>query len=76
MLLVLQRAKRGGVLEGLDLQSALYTEFERALVAEGAASIPRPDTPLIHHGLLSVLHPWSQRLEELDLDEVTAALAN
>ena len=76
VLLVLQRAKRGGVLEGLDLQSALYTEFERALVAEGAASIPRPDTPLIHHGLLSVLHPWSQRLEELDLDEVTAALAN
>ncbi len=75
VLLVLQRAKRGGFLEGLDLQHGLYSELQRALVADGAASLPPPETPETGHGLLSILHPWSSRLEELDLDAVTRALA-
>ena len=41
-----------------------------------AASFALPNRPLAAHGLLSVLHPWSQRLEDLSLEKVTAALAN
>ena len=76
LLVVLHRAKRGGFLEGVDLRHELYSGWERALTVEGAATIPRPDNPMIAHALLSVLHPWSQRLEELKLEDVTASLAS
>ena len=43
---------------------------------QGSAAWPPEQTSAIaHHGLLSVLHPWSAALEELDLDEVSRAIA-
>ena len=76
LLPVLQRAKRGGHLESIDLEGELYTSFTRAMSAPGAATLAPPTSPFVHHGLLSVLHPWSQRLEDLKLDDVNAALTN
>ena len=36
-----------------------------------APQLPPPESPSCHHGLLAVLHPWSERLEEMRLDDVT-----
>ena len=33
-----------------------------------------PSSPILHHGLLSILHPWSQALEDLQLEDVAAEL--
>ena len=77
VLLVLQRAKRGGFLVELDLRKEVYTLFKQALAAvDGAAPLAPSDapSPIVHHGLLSVLHPWSNELEELKLEDVAAAL--
>ena len=70
-------AKRGGFLVELDLRKEVYTLFKQALAAvDGAAPLAPSDapSPIVHHGLLSVLHPWSNELEELKLEDVAAAL--
>ena len=75
VLFLLQRAKRGGCLGGIDLRHELLSSFMRAMANEETGAPPRPSVPQAGHGILSVLHPWSQRLEELNLDEVLSALA-
>ena len=75
VLFLFQRAKRGGFLGSLDLRQEVYTTFKQALSTEGAASFAPAPSPIVQHGLLSILHPWSQRLEDLQLDDVSAALA-
>ena len=75
MLLVLQRAKNGGSLGGLDLQPELHTAFMTAMLPEGVAGVKEPASQVAHHGLLSVLHPWSDQLEALSLDELGRKLA-
>jgi len=75
LLFLLQRAKRGGFLGGIDLRQEIFTTFCSALSASGAASLERPSSVIVTHGLLSVLHPWSQRLEDLRLEDVTSALS-
>jgi hypothetical protein len=70
VLFVLQRAKRGGFLCGIDLRLELFSVFSNAMYAEGAAKVKKPDNPIISHGMLSVLHPWSQRLEDMRLEDV------
>jgi len=72
---LLQRAKRGGFLGSMDLRQEIFTTFCSALSASGAACLERPTSVTVTHGLLSVLHPWSQRLEDLRLEDVTAALS-
>jgi len=74
VLFLLNRAKRGGFLGGFDLRQEAFPSFMSAVTTQGAARAPEFDSPILRHGLLSVLHPWSQRLEALDLAEVTQAL--
>ena len=70
VLFLLQRAKRDGVLGGLDLKQELYTAFMAAMSHEGATSELQPASPAAFHGLLSVLHPWSEALEQVNLHDV------
>jgi hypothetical protein len=42
--------------------------------AEGAAKIQRPEGPTVSFGPLYILHPWSEALEELSLEDVHAKL--
>ena len=76
VLFLLQRAKRGGFLGGLDLRESVFATFQQAACSEGTASLKAPQNTVVGRGLLSVLHPWSQRLEDVQLDDVTASLAS
>jgi len=74
VLLFFHRAKRGGFLGGVDLRQELFTSFQSAATSPGAAQMPPVESSLVRHGLLTILHPWSQRLEDLNLTDVAQAL--
>lgn len=74
VLFILQRAKKSGFVGGLNLQTELYTFFMAAMTPEGVAGVQEASSPIAYHGLLSVLHPWSEELEALNLDEVKRKL--
>eukprot|EP00966_Prymnesium_polylepis_P218830 5064206-Prymnesium_polylepis.1 len=74
VLFVLHRAKRQGFLDGVNLEPELYTAFMTAMMPQAAAGVKEADCPIAYHGLLSILHPWSQELEELNLDDVARKL--
>ena len=76
VLLVLQRAKHGGYLCGVNLAEQTYTLWLDSLTTTGAAVPPRPASPIAFHGLLSVLHPWSKELEQLSLTTVCKEVDN
>ena len=71
---VLQRAKKDGLLGGLDLRLELHSAFLAAMIPEGTAGVKEAATPIAYHGLLSILHPWSGQLEALSLHEVARKL--
>ena len=69
------RTARTFPLTGLDLKRESYTAFMEAMAgAEGAASLPAETNPVAYHPLISTLHPWSQKLEELNLEAVNRTL--
>lgn len=70
VLFVLVRAKKGGYIGGLDLRPELYTSFMTAMTPDGVSSVKEAASPIAYHGLLSVLHPWTEQLEALSLDAV------
>jgi len=70
VLFLLQRAKRDGFLGGIDLKRELYTAFMAAMHHEGATSELQPESQYAFHGLISVLHPWSEALDQMALDQV------
>ena len=78
VLFLLQRAKRAaslGAVPPSDLRQEVFGNFETAMTgAEGAAKIQRPDVPTVSFGPLYILHPWSEALEELSLEDVHAKL--
>jgi hypothetical protein len=76
VLLLLQRAKHGGFLCGVDLAEQTYTLWLDALTTAGSAAPPQPNSPIAFHGLLSVLHPWSHEFERLSLDAVCKEVDN
>lgn len=76
VLFLLQRAKHGGFLCGIDLAEQTYTLWLDSLTATGSAEPPRPASPIAFHGLLSVLHPWSHELEQLSLLAVCKEVDN
>lgn len=70
VLFLVHRAKSGAQLGGVDLRQELYSPFLTAMRPDGALNIPAAASPIAYHGLLSTLHPWSQQLEDVELDEV------
>lgn len=70
VLFVLQRAKHGGFLCGINLAEQSYSLWLDSLTTKGTATPPRPTSPIAFHGLLSVLHPWSHELEQLSLAQI------
>ena len=75
VLLLFQRAKRGGFLGGLDVRTEVFSLFRQAITTEGAALLDmRQQNTVTAHGLLTILHPWSQALEDVSLDVITAKL--
>ena len=73
VLFLLQRAKSNGFLGGIDLKSPcqLYTAFMAAMHHDfKATSDWKPDSDVALHGLMSVLHPWSEALEQMAIDQV------
>lgn len=74
VLFIFQRAKQGGFLEGINLTAELYTAFMTAMSPESLTGIPEVSNAVVYHSLLSVLHPWSSQLQDVDLSEVSKQL--
>ena len=73
VLFIFQRAKRGGFVGGLDLSEGLLQPFVDSLTTNRTDYVSNSATKDV---LLVTLYPWSQRLEDVDLDEVTQALSS
>uniref|UniRef100_A0A7S3FCY5 Uncharacterized protein n=1 Tax=Haptolina ericina TaxID=156174 RepID=A0A7S3FCY5_9EUKA len=72
VLFLLHRAKKGGVLDGVDLQEEIFTSFMSAMTTDAVVAVAgevKADNEVAYHSLLSVLHPWSQQLQDVDLME-------
>jgi len=76
VIFVLQRAKCGGSLGGLDLRQEVFTSLQSAITFDGCAQVQRKDSVILSHGLLSILQPWSQLLEDLSLDKVKEEISS
>ena len=74
VLFLVQRAKHDGLLGGVDLQPELYTSFMTAMMPGGVTDVTKAANSVAYHGLLSVLHPWSQQLQDVDLREMAKKL--
>jgi len=73
VLLAFYCEKTGGTLGRTRLGEELHTAFRSALVPEPAVGLDLEDASR-YRSFLSILHPWSEQLEVVQVDSVNAAL--
>ena len=75
VLFLFHRAKRDGYLGTIDLRQGVLSSFMHAMQNKFIGSVDDvPDMGIADHGPLSILQPWSQELDDVDLDRVASSL--
>lgn len=75
VLFLMQRAKENsGFLGPVNLQAELYSSFMLAMTPDGVGALTPAANSVAYHGMLSVLHPWSQQIQDVELLDVSRKL--